>query len=83
MKFELSLLKQPVGQIIAEHVIKKNHDNYHIYYPLKANKYTEKGFAKEDTLDDSLSNQNHIDPMKLDPHILMKAVDRQLNMSDN
>jgi hypothetical protein len=36
MKFELNLLKQPVGALVAEHVIKKNNDNYHVHYPEKA-----------------------------------------------
>lgn len=39
MKYELTMLKQPVGQSVAEHVIKKNHINYELYYPEKANAY--------------------------------------------
>jgi hypothetical protein len=52
MKFELSLLKQPVGKKIAEHVVKKNHDNYHVHYPEKAFKYTEKGYSKTKVVDE-------------------------------
>ena len=77
-KFELNLLKQPAGKIIAENTIKKNQSNYHIYYPEKANKYTEKAFnSKENEYEDPAPEKMQIiDPMKVNPHILMKAVDR-------
>lgn len=39
MKYEITMLKQPVGLHIAEHVIKKNHINYEFHYPEKANAY--------------------------------------------
>jgi hypothetical protein len=50
LKFELSLLNQPVGKTIAENVIKKNNHNYEKYYPEKAKKYTEKDFRYSEKL---------------------------------
>ena len=70
-----------MGKKVAEYVVKKNHDNYHVHYPEKAFKYTEKGFSKQEVVEDSPKKQK-IDPMKVNPHILMKAVDRQLNLTD-
>lgn len=77
LKFELSLLNQPVGKTIAEHVIKKNNINYQKYYPEKAQKYTEKDFRYSEKLNRVESpKKNEIDPKKLNTHLIMKAVDR-------
>ena len=78
------MLKQPAGQGIAEHVIKKNHRNYGLYYPEKAHAYLppdDQQVVKYNQEKTQKIKADKIEERKLNPHLLMKAVDRQLNMT--
>mmetsp|Transcript_18763 Transcript_18763/g.28842 ORF Transcript_18763/g.28842 Transcript_18763/m.28842 type:complete len:115 (-) Transcript_18763:950-1294(-) len=114
------MLKIPVGQTIAEQIIKKNQTNYEYHYPHKVDKYhpPELDDSISDSKDDEVElheksekkkakarkkqsklkerpnepaaaaggerdDENYIDVTKISPHILMKAVDRQMNMNND
>ena len=72
--------------MMAEKVIKRNKDNYSMHYPEKFDRYSPEQNKRKTVAERSKSpvpkkKQYELDASKINPHILMRAVDRQLKMS--
>ena len=81
------MLKNPQGTHITEKVIKQNNQNFEIHFPEKIDKYDpEQVLKKKQEKMQSLIDQGkpkYFTTESVDPHILMKSLARQINMSDD
>ena len=84
LQYELNFLQLNVGQTIAEKKIKQNGQNYQFHYPEKEDPYAIPKYTyiqKKQMEYDKKREIQRYDPRKIDPHLLMHAVQRQTKMT--
>ena len=93
--YEMNMLAIKSAGKVARRVIMQNKSNIQRHFPDKVDKYTlpKSPKKKEEYLKDYDKPNNeptpeqtkkrpYLDPYKVNPHVLMKAIEKQMNMSE-